>query len=488
LIAHIYGVGGKLGTFVGGTVTVGYVIGSAAATMYMFLDWNPEGSVFVPYLDVGLGLMIVGGMAALIGIAIRRQVCIHALPKTVRVVKRHSRFRILGKPLISVFLALLVTVSAVSAAIMMPPPGPGLAPGLRQLTSGPWEDRYPTWSPSGQLIAYITSRDGLDSVWVIRPNGLSDRRVSPVDVKAEYPSWAPNSASLAYYCLDGQRQGICVTNVADKSWKVVTDDSVVVVESRPQWSRDGSKLLFFRKGGNISLSVLDLPTGNTANIARMGDGNYSASWLSGSELVYSTRTGNHCEMKIVNLETGKNRTVFGDDENYVLPRVSPNGSKLSFFSDRPAPSETTLPIDVGDTGGIVPGIMIGGFNLWMSNLDGSDATYQYVLGHLWRDTEVPLQIPYSPGMIYLAQPPVWSDDSTKIAYVSLGSLTGYGIYVWDTATRSTVHIGSFQGDSLDPSWSPKGTDLLFSNNASGHCHIFIAYSAGAGTPQVAPAY
>jgi len=222
-------------------------------------------------------------------------------------------------------------------------------------------------------------------------------------------------------------------------------------------------------------------------IVRMEDGNFSAGWLSRNEVIYSTARSNRYEIRIVNLETGESRTVFQDSQNYVLPAVSPNGSKLAFFSDRPVPSESLNPISNGDTGTIVPGIMIGGFNLWTSDLDGSDAVYQYVLGNLWRDMKIPVYLPYSPGMIYLAQPPVWSVDSTKIAYVSFSS-SGYGVYVWDTATLSVVHVGSFQGDTLDPSWSPKGTNLLFRNNATGHYHIFIAYSAGAGTPQVAPAY
>lgn len=412
LTAHVYGVRGKLASFTGITITAGYVLSSAAATLYVFVDWNPLGSVFLPYGGVGIGLMVIGVSAALVGMAFGKQVCIHILPKGVAVAKRHSRSRAFRKPLTSVLLALLVTVSAVSAAILMPPPGPSLGPGLRQLTSGPWDDRFPAWSPNGELIAYISNREGLDSVWVIRPNGFSDRRVSPANVKAAYPSWAPDSSILAYYCLDGDRTGICVTNVADKSWRRVTDESIVVVESQPQWSPDGSGLLFFARDGNISLTRLDLSTGIVTTITRIGGDKFSASWVSRNEVEYSTAENNLDEMRVVDLDTGENRTVF-------------------------------------------------------------------------EDSHVPA--PYCPPS-HLAQPPVWTPDSTRTAYVSFTSANVYRIYVWDTRSPfSVVRVGPLQGDTLDPCWSPKGTDLVFSNNATGHYHIFIAYGAGAGTSQV-PAY
>lgn len=69
LVAHVYRVRGKLGVFGGTTLTVGYLISTSATVLYMFYDWNPITSAYIPYIGAGIILIVFGVLATLAGVA-----------------------------------------------------------------------------------------------------------------------------------------------------------------------------------------------------------------------------------------------------------------------------------------------------------------------------------------------------------------------------------------------------------------------------------
>jgi hypothetical protein len=73
-------------------------------------------------------------------------------------------------------------------------PGPGQiytvrpdGTGLRQITNGPGSDQ-PSWSPSGQLIAFVTASGTIE---VANWNGTGGHAVSPKQWKSSNPVWTP---------------------------------------------------------------------------------------------------------------------------------------------------------------------------------------------------------------------------------------------------------------------------------------------------------
>jgi hypothetical protein len=72
LIALMYGVQGKLAIIAGTSLTAGYMLSSAATVYYIFLDWNTVNSVYIPYIGVGIALIVVGTLVELTGLAVAR--------------------------------------------------------------------------------------------------------------------------------------------------------------------------------------------------------------------------------------------------------------------------------------------------------------------------------------------------------------------------------------------------------------------------------
>lgn len=71
--------------------------------------------------------------------------------------------------------------------------------GVRRLTSDDAYDDFPSWSPDGSKIAFISDRLGNQDIFTIRPNGTRIRNLSASsESETDRPSWSPNGRWLAY--------------------------------------------------------------------------------------------------------------------------------------------------------------------------------------------------------------------------------------------------------------------------------------------------
>jgi dipeptidyl aminopeptidase/acylaminoacyl peptidase len=214
----------------------------------------------------------------------------------------------------------------------------------RQLTQGPGSDRSPRWSPDGQALAFISSRQGGPQIWVIATavGGGEARKVTSIDDGVGEIYWKPNS------------QGLLA--VVDLKWPADQE-----IDRRngefPTDARLWTELLWrhwddFRAGHRQHVFGVDLATGKATDltpvdhdvptIATSGDGDVAVA-PDGREIAVAMHgddvVATNTNVDIFTMEPdggGMHNATSASLGADNTPRYSPDGKWLSYLSmERP---------------------------------------------------------------------------------------------------------------------------------------------------------
>ena len=109
---------------------------------------------------------------------------------------------------------------------------------------------YPTFSPDGRTIAYISglaSDPDTYGVWTISTSGGKVTRLTPPTQKALYPSWSPDGARIVYVgAVPGSNDYDLYIMNADGSAPQLLHDCPDGCQT-PAWSSDGSKIVYIAR-------------------------------------------------------------------------------------------------------------------------------------------------------------------------------------------------------------------------------------------------
>jgi TolB protein len=164
--------------------------------------------------------------------------------------------------------------------------------GKRRLTRGPERDVLAAWSPDGKTIAFTrrARRDGVEELWLVRPDGTALRRLR----QGSGPVWSPDGAKLAFTDLENERAVAKVLDLASGEVLQLTDGSVEAVPS--DWSRDGSSLLITRypDGRSGDIYVMHAEGSALRRLTRTRADELDPTWSpDGKRILFSSdRTGN----------------------------------------------------------------------------------------------------------------------------------------------------------------------------------------------------
>jgi len=261
--------------------------------------------------------------------------------------------------------------------------------GLAALTNGTAlgaDSQAPRWSPDGASVVFHSSRklDGTDAansnltrnIWRVNADGTNLRRLTSAtaaNADSLFPVWSPDGTKIVFDSrrkLDGTDAGSLITNV----WRVNADGTNLVAITRttvignfdPQWSPDGTKVLFTSSRALDGTDTAPMPL--VSNLWQMNaDG-----------------TG---------LRPLTNSTALGADN--FSGHWSPGGSKIVFASTRKLDGT-----DAANANGTT--------NVWRVNIDGTGLT------PLTRVTATQAD----------SGAPEWSHDGTKVVFVSSRNLDG----------------------------------------------------------------
>ena len=195
--------------------------------------------------------------------------------------------------------------------------------GQTRLTDNPAADSWPSWSPDGGRIAFISSRDDPDpndddSIWeiyVMNADGSGQTRLTNDSAWHSLPSWSPDGRRIAFQSNRDENAEIYVMNADGSGQTRLTNEAAN--DRFPSWSPDGQRIAF-----------------------------------------YSYRDENW-EIYVMNADGSGQTRLTDNPARDIRPSWSPDGRHIAFSSDRDDP-------DPDDNDRIM--------SIYVMNVDGSDET------------------------------------------------------------------------------------------------------------------
>ena len=404
---------------------------------------------------------------------------------------RASRLPLLGALLVGGLL-----VWGGMAMLRRAPPPANSPVAVRFLTySG--HDTSPAASPDGRTIAFTSSRDGQQRIWLKQLRGGGE--VALTTGSDDFPRFSPDGSSILFIRTDDTGSSLYRMSVLGTDLHRVVENATA-----GDWSPDGTKIAFLRDSviantGSSGLFLIDAGGGAEKEIARIKSGFIAAPrWnAEGSVIVLTsaiaTGGGQNYTIFRVRVRDGELRefhsaTRFGaissvvwvsSDEVLYLQAESVTGNGVST-----SPAKAYR-LDLR-TGASVPLFwtpvaarsvdLLPDGRVVFDGISGSQSLREYPL-----TTQAPPRW-LTRGNISDRQPAF----STEGEWVVFSSNRAGNLDLWEVSSRTGV-VKSLTDDAAedwDPGFTPDGKHLLWSSNRSGAFEIWMANADGSGARQV----
>ena len=202
----------------------------------------------------------------------------------------------------------------------------------------------------------------------------------------------------------------------------------------PQWSPDRQSLVFtaYRNRRNQTIDMIELATGKRRTLVALAGLNITPSLSpDGRYLAFATSQDGNSEIYTLDTRTKALERLTFHAAGDLSPFWSPSGRELAFTSDRG-----------------------GGPQIYVMNADGSNVR------RLTFDGD------------YNAAP-AWSPRGDWIAFVCRSQEGQFKLCLITPDGQKRLQITTGSGIDDSPSWSPDGRHLVFSSMVNGESHIFM---------------
>ncbi|HET9436987.1 MAG TPA: hypothetical protein VFO64_02210 [Gaiellaceae bacterium] len=210
------------------------------------------------------------------------------------------------------------------------------------LTQHPAHDASPAWSPDGSRIAFATSRHGGTNyeIYAMNADGSGLTRLTNNTWNDGSPSWSPDGSRIAF--ASNTASGISELFVMNADGSNPTQlTSNMDFESTPVWSPDGSKIAFGKNAyqgaagwTGTDIYVMNADGSGATNLTQHPDVDAQPSWSpDGSRIAFvSNRNGAATfGVHLMNADGSGVTKLTQSSAAEGTPDWSPDGSKVSFF-------------------------------------------------------------------------------------------------------------------------------------------------------------
>jgi Tol biopolymer transport system component len=206
--------------------------------------------------------------------------------------------------------------------------------------SGVTGDDSPSWSPTGNEIAYTSFQRSTGDIYVMHPDGSDKRRLTTDPAYDDIPMFSPDGKRIAFVSSRSGSLQIWVMNADGSDQHEVT--SSVGSNYFPTWSPDGSRIAFRSdRDGNPEIYSMRADGSDVKRLTNDGSIDFSPNWGPDGRIVFVSNrtTGGKSSLWVMNADGSDQHRLTPRDFvwNELSPVWSADGKRLLFQADRDVP-------------------------------------------------------------------------------------------------------------------------------------------------------
>ena len=340
---------------------------------------------------------------------------------------------------------------------------PALGGTVRKLADFAYD---PSWPPDGRSIVFRSIRDGTWRLWTVSLEAGVIAPIEGVEARAIGPAWSPDGRWIAYVGSTNAATGwdlYVIPRGGGEPTQITHDRATIAL--RPAWSPDGGSIIFPTNRGGGPLNLWRVPfraddpsAAGPPERVTTGIGEDVSPSLSAvrQRLAYAT-VHTTPDLWMVAVEDGTLTQLTSETSAEDYPRISPDGRKLMFYSDRSGREEVwTQDLETGELTQLSRGG--GSQNAWSP--DGTQVAFGMPGGGL-QILDLTADTRHTIVPEILAAYPAFSPDGTRVAFQGWTSDAGYRLYSAAIDGAGTTLIPTPEGSPGNASWAPDGNAIYY---------------------------
>jgi len=169
--------------------------------------------------------------------------------------------------------------------------------------------KEPVWSPDGNYIAYVSNKLGNDDIWIIKENGGEVKQLTSSGFNESAPTWSFDNKKIAYQILDNGTNRISIISIDGTDTMLSSHNEIFgkeqqFNESAPKWSPDGNYIAYTsNQSGKYEIWIYNLET-RTKKRLTYTKGNSGSPDFSpdGKKIIFLSEIDNNQEIFIINTD------------------------------------------------------------------------------------------------------------------------------------------------------------------------------------------
>lgn len=327
-------------------------------------------------------------------------------------------------------------------------------------------------SPDGSRIAYFRSAAGQQTLWVWDRASDTHRQLTTegfesLPIPGMRHMWSPDGSAVIYASGRTGSQDLWIADVASGAVRQLTRH--LADEFNPRWSPDGQWVAFTsNRGGQVDLWIIPSAGGQAVRVTDDPETEGGTRWSADGNALTFDRAPFTVHLWTVGADGSAPRQLTSGRGQDASPRVSPDGTRVLFLSDRSGNSDLwSVPLAGGEPQRLTDSPVDDGPGWWSP--DGQTILFVSRRGGRANLYTMPAAGGTATALTDWpagAHDPAWSPDGRSVAFHSGRDATREDLWVIPAAGGEARRVTTLDG-GLDgpPAWSPDGRFLFFTGTA-----------------------